>query len=152
MLLTPHFTLEEMTKSDLASRYIIDNSPKDSMIIESLRQVCVRILEPVRTYFNKPVVVTSGYRCLELNSKAGGQPNSQHLKGQAADYSIPGLSNYDLANWVVNNLHFDQCILEFHIAGEPESGWVHTSWNTESSNRSDVLTINKQGKFKGLLK
>ena len=56
----------------------------------------------------------------------------QHCKGEAVDIEISGISNYELAVWVKDNLNFDQVILECYRQGEPNSGWVHVSLKDEN--------------------
>lgn len=85
----------------------------------------------MRDHFAKPVTVSSGYRSPKVNAKAGGASTSQHVRGQAADMEIPGVSNYEVALWISKNLDFDQLILEFYTPGEPNSGWVHVSYNSK---------------------
>jgi len=72
---------------------------------------------------------------------------SQHIEGKAADIEIPSINNKDLAWWIRNNLEVDQLILEFYKEGEPNSGWVHVSYN-EGENRNQYLIAskNKDGK------
>ena len=64
---------------------------------------------------------------------------SQHAKGQAADFEIFGIANADLAKYIINNLDFDQLILEFHNPEEPNSGWIHCSYKNAEENRKQVL-------------
>lgn len=81
--MTEHFKLNEFIKSKTADIYKIDNTPTDE-IITNLKELAV-LLEKIRTKYNHPIIITSGYRCKELNIKIGGVPTSQHVKGQAAD-------------------------------------------------------------------
>lgn len=79
-----YFTIEEMTKSRTAELYYIDNTPTEE-IIENLKKV-MYILDIVRTYIGKPILVNSGYRCKRLNEIVGGVQKSMHTKGLAADF------------------------------------------------------------------
>ncbi len=150
--LSEHFWLSELVKSSTATRLGIDNWPADNAIVESLKATCLHILEPVRNHFGIPFSPNSGYRCLELNRKLKSKDTSQHTKGQAVDFELPSVSNYDLAQWCRNNLEFDQLILEFYNSGDPYSGWVHCSYVSGFKNRKSVITINKTGVHKGLVK
>jgi hypothetical protein len=85
------------------------------------------------------VSVSSGYRSPELCVAIGSSINSQHAKGQAADFEIFGLSNADLCKWISENLEFDQLILEYHNIGEPNSGWIHCSYRADGENRKQIL-------------
>ena len=138
MNLSKNFTLDEFVKSQSAIRKGIDNTPTPE-VIAALTLVCEYILEPVRKNFKKPVKVSSGYRSPKLNAAIGGAKNSQHVLGQAVDFEVPGVSNYEVAKWVSENCLFDQVILEFYTHGDPNSGWVHASYN-RSGNRFEKLT------------
>ena len=142
MRLTDNFTLSELIKSQTAERCGIDNNP-DKEQIENLQALCENVLQPIRNYFDKPVVITSGYRSLELSNKIGSSSRSQHCKGQAADIEIPGVSNKDLSDWISHNVNYDQVILEFHDPVEANSGWVHVSFVSEYTNRENYLIAEK---------
>ena len=103
MKLTDNFTLAELTKSQTAERCGIDNNP-DKEHIENLQRLCNNILQPVRDYFQKPVTISSGYRSPELSQKIGSSSRSQHCKGEAADFEVPGVSNKELADFINENL------------------------------------------------
>ncbi len=150
MKLTENFTLAELCKSQTALRKGIDNLPKDPDIVTKLQTIAEKILQPVRDKFG-PTVINSGYRCKKLNTAIGGSKKSQHSFGEAADIEVPTISNRDLAEWIKNNLDFDQLILEFYNGKDPRSGWVHVSYKNAENNRKQVLTINKQGTFQGLI-
>ena len=94
------------------------------------------VVEP--NNFKKPVVISSGYRSPELSKKIGSSSRSQHCRGEAADLEIPGVSNKELADFINENLNFDQVILEFHNPDEINSGWVHVSY-VGDKNRSEYL-------------
>ncbi len=49
------------------------------------------ILESLRSYYGKPITVTSGQRCPTYNRQIGGISNSAHIYGKAADIYIPGI-------------------------------------------------------------
>jgi zinc D-Ala-D-Ala carboxypeptidase len=141
MILSQNFTLQELTYSDTAIRKGMDNTPNEEQI-ENLRLVCNNILEPVRVHFKAPVVVSSGYRSVAVCEAVGSSAKSQHTKGQAADFEIFGIPNKDVADWIVNNIDYDQCILEFWNENEPNSGWVHCSFNG-AGNRRQYLKAQK---------
>jgi hypothetical protein len=148
MMLGKYFSLEEMTKSQTAIRRGIDNIPSDQEL-ENLVELVKNVLDPIREHFGRPVTVNSGYRGKKLNKAIKGSKNSQHCKGQAADIEIIGISNYDLACWIRDNMDFDQLILEFHNRKVPDSGWVHVSWNSPKKNRKQTLTIDSNGTKQG---
>ena len=148
MQLSKNFTLREMTRSQTATRKGIDNNPTGTHQ-SNLVLLCQNILQPLRDYFGRPLRVTSGYRSPELCIAIGSSINSQHAKGQAADFEIPGISNKELAEHIRENLNFDQLILEFHTTDDPMSGWVHCSYNNIEENRKKFLRAYKDnGKTK----
>ena len=124
MKLTKNFSLEEMTKSQTALRKGIDNTPTPDKI-EPLTMLCESVLQPVRDHFDRPVTITSGYRSPELCVAIGSKITSQHTKGQAADFEVPGVSNMVVAELIRDNLEFDQLILECYTGGN--TGWIHCS-------------------------
>ena len=142
MQLSKHFTLSEMEKSQTAVRKGISNKA-GSGEIKNLTDLCYEVLEPVRIKFDKPVIITSGYRSPELCEAIGSKATSQHAKGQAVDFEIAGVSNLQVALWIQNNCDFDQLILEFwkEEDKDPNSGWVHCSHKSE--NRGQYLIAYK---------
>ncbi|WP_028965379.1 D-Ala-D-Ala carboxypeptidase family metallohydrolase [Sphingomonas phyllosphaerae] len=140
MKLSPHFTLAEMTASATAARIGDSNQPQLAAHVDALRLVCLKVLEPVRAHFGRPVRVNSGYRSAKTNAAVGSSSTSQHRRGEAADIEIDGVSNADLAAWIATHIEFDQLILEAHRAGDPNSGWVHVSY-AAGRNRRQVLTM-----------
>jgi hypothetical protein len=80
----------------------------------------------------------------ELCEAIGSSAKSQHAKGEAADFEIPGVDNMQLAIWINKNTDFDQLILEYYEPGDPNSGWVHCSAVKEGS-RAQVLKATKVG-------
>ena len=149
MQLTANFTLEELTKSQHALRNNIDNAPGDDAV-GCLRQVAQSILHPVREQFGVPFTPSSAFRCSELNQAIGGSQRSKQILGQAVDFEVPGVSNFDLAVWIRDNLEFEQLILECYTLGEPNSGWVHVSF-VEGENRNEVLTYGDGDYQQGLI-
>lgn len=125
--LSAHFSLAEMTRTSQP----FPNSP-GPVQTANLKALCEHVLEPVRAHFGKPVRVNSGYRSAKVNAAVGSKSTSQHLLGQAADIEIDGVANADLAKWIRDNLAFSQLILENYHKGQPNSGWVHVSWDASS--------------------
>ena len=147
MKLSNNFSLKEMTTSQTAERKGINNTPNEEQILE-LTKLCGNILQPIRNHYATPVTISSGFRSEKLCVAIGSSVNSQHAKGQAADFEIFGLSNSELAKWIIENLDFDQLILEYHNIGEPNSGWIHCSYKSPTENRKQTLRAfrNDQGK------
>jgi len=143
MKLSRNFSLQELTKSETAIRKGIDNTP-DDVTISNLTTLCNMVLQKVRDCHGA-VTITSAYRSSELNKAIGGSTTSDHCKGCAADFEVPGLDNKELARWIIDNLTFKQLILEFYEEGNPNSGWVHCSFE-EGENNNQVLRAVKDGK------
>ena len=141
MQLSNNFSLAELTKSQTATRKGIDNTPSDTHI-QNLIHLAESVLQPVREHFGKPVMISSGYRSPALCEAIGSSTKSQHARGEAADFEIPGVDNKELATWISKNTTFDQLILEFYYEGDPNSGWVHCSAVTEGP-RKQVLRASK---------
>jgi zinc D-Ala-D-Ala carboxypeptidase len=142
MKLSANFQLSELVKSQVADRKGIPNNPSPAHI-DNLKSLCLNVLQPIRSHFNEPVIISSGYRSAELCIAIGSKPTSQHSEGKAADIEIVNVDNKELAMWIKNNLEFDQLILEFYKEGEPDSGWVHVSYNGEN-NRNQFLIASRE--------
>lgn len=148
-MLSPNFRLSELTKSQTAIRRGIDNTP-DDVAVAALIHLAENILQPVRDRYGVPFTPSSGYRCAELNAAIGGAADSQHTRGEAADFEVPSVSNLALARYIAENLDFDQLILEFHAPGDPHAGWVHCSYRNPDANRREVLTYDGRVYTRGL--
>jgi hypothetical protein len=122
-----HFTIEELYASDTAKRLGIDNKPSVQRMV-NLVYLAAFILEPLRVAMQRPIHISSGYRCEKLNKAVGGVYNSQHLKGQAADIDIQGDMAFGrkIFEYIRDHLPFDQLIWEHN----PKTGsyWVHVSF------------------------
>jgi len=140
MNLSPHFTLKELTASEIADRHGIDNIPSDPSIIANLK-ILAKGLEHVRTLLNKPILVNSAYRCIHVNQLLGSKPTSQHTKGLAADIISPAFgSPSEIISKIASSIiEYDQVILEF-------DRWIHISFCEEGKKpRKQALIINTKG-------
>jgi hypothetical protein len=131
-------SLKELLFSETAIRLGIDNTPTDQILI-NLQTLIYEVITPIVNHFGD-IKITSGYRSPELCKAIGSSPTSQHTLGQAVDCEVLGVPNKDLADWIVNHLEFDQCILEFWKP-ETNSGWVHCSYS--NTNRKMYLRAYK---------
>ncbi len=148
MKLTENFSLNELTKSQTAERKGIDNTPSTEHQ-ENLKSLCEMILQPIRDHFGQVVSVSSGYRSPELCVAIGSSTQSQHAKGEASDFEIFGVSNKELADWIDENLDYDQLILEYWKGeDEPNSGWVHCSFNTQGNRKQYLRAYKENGSTK----
>jgi hypothetical protein len=148
MKLTENFSLNELTKSQTAERKGINNTPSAEHQ-ENLKSLCEMILQPIRDHFGQVVSVSSGYRSPELCVAIGSSTQSQHAKGQASDFEIFGISNKELADYIDQNLDYDQLILEYWKGeDEPNSGWVHCSFNTQGNRKQYLRAYKENGSTK----
>ena len=147
MNLSKNFSLSELTKSQTAERKGIDNVPSEEHI-QNLIHLAETVLQPIRNEFGRPVVISSGYRSPELCEAIGSSSKSQHAKGEAADFEVPGMDNKVLATWISKNTEFDQLILEFYKEGDPNSGWVHCSAVKEGTRKQVLKASKEEGKTK----
>lgn len=138
-----YFTVYELTRSANATRLGIDNTPTGDHQ-KNLELLVNNVLDKVRAFYGKPVIVTSGYRSWELNAATpGSSSKSQHSKGEAADIVANDVrDNHKLFDYIKNHLDFDQLIWEKGTDSNP--GWVHVSYN-KYRNRKQVLKT-KDGK------
>ena len=141
MKLSKNFTLKEFAKSMTATRLGIDNTPEDEHL-ENAKLLFERVVQPVRERFGI-TRISSGYRGPELNKAIGGSTTSQHCKGQAVDIECDKADNLVVAQWIRDNLEFDQIISEFYEEGDPSSGWVHVSYVSPEENRKACLTAQR---------
>ena len=131
--LTEHFSVEELTLSQVAMRKGIDNSPPIALL-PVLADTAQR-LELVRSLFGAPIHISSGYRSTAVNWLVGGVPDSAHITGYAVDFTVEGWDNLEVAERIVaSSLEFDQCILEY--------GWIHISFDPRM--RRQVMTKKSQ--------
>ena len=103
----------------------------------------------MRSHYDKPLIISSGFRCAQLCTEIGSSINSQHTAfdgAAAADFEIPGVDNRELALWIKNELEFDQLILEFYRDNEPSSGWIHCSYSSESNRQQSLRAMREDGK------
>lgn len=145
MQLTENFSLNEMIKSETALRHGLDNTPPDD-VVENLRNLCIYVLQPLRTAYGRGIKVNSGYRAPDVNAAVGGSRTSDHCRGMAADIEIPGVANADLANYIAQYFNFTQLILEFYTPGIPDSGWVHVSYDPNNLKRQCLTAMRENGK------
>ena len=142
MNLSKHFTLAEMTKSETAEREGIVNIPPPE-VIPSAERLAQDILDPIRERWGR-CVITSGYRCSELNShpSVNGSATSDHIWGDDAasvDF-IPAEAPKmgEVFDWIrlESKLIFDQCFLEYKlIDGKRHNRCIHISWRAVSPRR-----------------
>ena len=117
-----YITVNEMLHSQTAEKLNIKNVPNDPIVIENLEHT-IEQLDELRRLYGSKIFITSGYRCPALNKAVGGKPNSQHVKGQAADIKW----DEKLLKFIIDNYHYDQLIEET----SKRTKWIHISFNKE---------------------
>lgn len=138
MQLSKNLTLNEVTKSNTATRLGIKNTPNEQHLL-ALKCIAVNVFQHIRDHFKCPIFVSSGYRGPDLNKAIGGSKSSQHCKGEALDIDMDGrdgATNREVFEFIRKELIFDQLIWEFGDDFNP--GWVHVSFSS-SMNRGNVL-------------
>ncbi len=125
-MLSPHFSLRELTRSDTADAMGNPNTPTPDHMANMRNALCpglerIRALPKVG---GRPVTVESAYRNPVVNAAVGGVPNSDHALGYAADIQVDGLSDYELACAIRDSdIEFDQLIREdgrtIHVSFHP---------------------------------
>jgi len=137
MKLTENFTTQEVTRSDTAQRLKIDNCLSIE-ILDNAYCFARAVLQPLREKIGLPFLISSWYRSKALNEAVGGTHNSAHLKAQAVDFVIGGLSarqTYEVVLEALKTLHipFDQLIFESFTKDGHTTEWVHLSWEREGN-------------------
>lgn len=143
--LSANFKLVELVRSPMADRHDIDNTDGlTDTVVWNLRTLTREVLQPVRDKFGT-VIVSSGYRCLELNRLLKSDDNSDHRLGRAADFECPHVSNWEVIEWIRGHLNTRQLIAEFMQRGDPNAGWIHASIG--DAHTSPYLIIDKSGRY-----
>ena len=134
MKLTQNFTLNELIYSATAEANKIDNRPSVP-VISNLRALCTNVLQPLRNALGCPIIISSGFRCAELNKCVGGAANSGHLYGQAADFIVPQKNLKDVFNYIKAHLPYDQLLYEYNKTDK----WIHVSYRNDGHNRKQAI-------------
>ena len=126
-----NFKMSELIYSEVAKRNKINNMP-DIKALDNLLELLIYCLQPIRSLINKPIYITSGYRCAKLNKLVKGAINSQHLFGCAVDFKVDSMKPSEIINIIKNSdIVFDQLINEYDL-------WTHVSF-VKNKNRSQIL-------------
>ena len=154
--LSEHFKLSEFTRSATATARKIDNTPSQE-VISNLKVLCQNVLEPLRAFAQQPIIISSGYRCPQLNIKVGGVYSSQHTLGEACDIRIPlydftgeqgqRFTDTDILDrwftWIMNHCDYDQLIKE---TTDRRIFWIHVSCRANKrKNRHQVIHFMQKG-------
>ena len=151
MNLTKHFTLEEFTASETATRRGIYNALPEPLLRTAV-QTC-ELMERIRAELSRlagkeiPIVVTSGYRSPALNAAIGSGPGSDHPRAMAIDFKAPAFGTpFQVASALaplVSELGIGQLIHEF-------GSWVHVSTRRPEKDVNRIITISSYGTIVGV--
>lgn len=126
-----YFTFKEMIQSNTAKARGIENIP-DWDDIYRLQKLIETVLDPLREWYGKPIIVNSGYRCEALNKAVGGVSTSFHKYGYAADITAGNKTeNKKLFNYIKDNLPFTE------LGWEGNGKWIHVAWT--GSNDKEIF-------------
>lgn len=139
--ISKYVTYKEVTFSNTASAQGIDNTPGTAEL-SRLKLVCAACFDAIRDHFGKPLTVSSGFRCPELNKAIRGANNSQHMEGEALDIIPCGSAPTpkEMYEWAKDNIDYDQLILEGINKSYPQGRWLHVSYKA-AGNRKQAFPI-----------
>ena len=139
MKLSKNFSLNEFISSETALRRGIDNTPS-AEVLANLKALCENIMQPLRDWYGKPINITSGYRSPALNRAIKGAANSDHMRGQAVDFTLPKEDYPKVFEWLRNNVQFTQIIDEFGFS------WIHISYDKNNLKKQALKAVKQNGK------
>ena len=146
MRISKHISYKEAVYSATAKRRGLNNTPNDNQL-DNMYKVADFIFEPLRMYVGGAIKITSFFRSPEVNTAIGGSTKSQHCKGQAIDIDdvFGHKTNFEMFQYIRENLDFDQLIYEFGTNDNPD--WIHVSYVSKKENRNRVLrAVRENGK------
>ena len=140
-ILSPHFSLREMTFSEAAARMGREVEPTAEQMANA-QHLCNALLEPIRQQLNRPMTILSGIRPQWLNDAVGGAPNSKHVLGLAADVVVQGMSPDNFCRWIkLRGFVVDQVICEF-------GRWTHIGLSTTAPRNQYLIATKVNGATK----
>lgn len=139
MKISKNFTFEEFTASDTAKAEGIINQVTDFDTRDNIISLVKEVLQPLRDKLQKPISISSGYRCPKLNELVGGAKNSYHKNGSAADIIVWGMVPYEVARVVLDmGLEFEEMGLA--------NNYLHIAYNRDENNKREIFYY---GSYKG---
>ena len=134
-MISKHISLQEATESQTALRLGINNLPNE-VELDAMKYVAENLFEPIREWYDKPIVVSSFYICLALNKAVNGSKTSGHVLGNSIDISAgTKAENKKIFEFIkTSGLNFDQVINEYNFT------WIHISLK-KTGNRKQILAI-----------
>lgn len=141
MKLTTHFSLDELATTN--NKALASKNLKEAKANLTLMEDLALFAEQVRAFINVPMVITSGFRCEELNKAVGGVKTSQHRFFRAIDFIPKGMDLDEcFSRLKMSNLVYGQLIKE----NSGSSEWIHVSMGDKREN-----LIYKDGKYTKVL-
>ena len=122
-----YFTISELCASATAQREGIDNRPTESAY-HLLHVLVDQLLDPIREAWGEPIVVSSGYRCKELNALVGGAQHSHHLLGCAADLIAGSKADHQRLFQLIQQMQQEGRIKFTQLIAEDNYRWLHISY------------------------
>jgi len=134
-IISKHITLQESIFSQKAIDKGIKNEP-NKLELDAMKYVAENLFEPIREWYDKPIIINSFYRCKELNKEVRGSKTSGHVLGNSIDITAgPKLENKKIFDFIkLSGLEYDQLINEYDYT------WLHISLK-KSGNRKQILVI-----------
>ena len=126
-----NFTWNEFVKTQIGIRNNINNLPNSQIIWNNIQSLSEHVLQPLRDQFG-PIIISSGYRSSELNKLIGGSPNSNHIRGEAADIlPLKNIPLIEILSFIYKNLPFRELIAEYF-----PNGWIHVAYRKNGNDRT----------------
>lgn len=83
-------------------------------------------LVEIREYFNKPIIINSGYRCPTHNKRIGGAVKSRHIEGDAVDFIVKDIPTQAVFEYVLKTYNDKPFGIAISINPNDEfRGFVH---------------------------
>lgn len=137
--LSPHFTVDMLTTKPAVSKHTLRAQAglKYGEIAANLQALALNVLEPIYALYPN-MLITSCFR------PAGNNPTSQHPKGMAVDFQIPGAGKdeyYEIAKKIAAVINYDQILLEYKTTGTGNP-WIHVSFDRTNPRKNSATFLN----------
>ena len=122
-----YFSINELTSSATALREGIDNRPS-KCAYHLLHVLADQLLDPIRETWGRPITVSSGYRCKQLNALVGGAKYSHHILGCAADIIAGNRRDHRRLFKMIQQMQQEGRIRFTQLIWEGDGRWIHISY------------------------
>lgn len=137
MRITNNFTLEEFTKSETADKLGINNTPNQD-ILDNIKFMAEQ-LQLVRNTYKKPIYITSGFRCEELNNAVKGSKTSFHRLGLAVDINQGSRAKNKHLFELIKSL-MKVGLLVDQLINEQNYSWIHIGFERNNP-KGEILKL-----------